>query len=294
MPAPATSLTLLLAVLLGLLGVASPSLGAPALRVRHPPVQDADDRRAEYPIAALRLALERAGANAEVVPAAIAMEQGRAMRALEAGRLIDVMWTVNTPERERRLRVVRTPVDGGMIGWRVLLVRRDALPRFAGVRDRAALAPLLGAQGHDWPDLAILQANGLRVLPTPHYRALFDLLERRRIDYVPRGVGEAIPEARALRRRGIDVEPGLLLHYPTALHFFVRPDNDALAGLLERGLQRAIDDGSLRRLFDRAYADDFAMLDLPRRQRIDLANPDRPAGSVRADAGWWFAPEPRP
>ena len=275
-------------------GAATAQAGESTLRIRHPIAGDATDLRAVYPVAVLRLALEKAGVAAELVPAAVPMEQERAIRALAKGNLIDVLWTVSTPERERRLRAVRVPIDRGLIGWRVLLVKHTALSRFRSITNVGELAALRGAQGHDWPDLPILRANGLDVLASPHYESLFDLLERGRIDYVPRGVSEVRPEAKTHAGKGIVIEPGLLLHYPSALYFFVHPENGALAAQLDRGLRIAHTDGSLAALLDQAYGEDLAALHLSRRQRITLANPLLPPGTPLSHPGWWFSPEEQP
>ena len=280
--------TLLLALIAAF---ATPALWAsPPLVVRHPPVQASNDHRAEYPIALLHLALEKAGAEAQVVPSPVPMEQGRALRALSQGRLIDVMWTVTTPERERRLRAIRIPIDRGLIGWRVLAVRQQDLPRFAGIRELGQLARLSGAQGHDWPDLAILEANGLPTVASPSYAALFQLLELGRIDYVARGAGEAVPELDSRAADGLVVEPTLVLHYPSALYFFVHPDNDDLARSLERGLRLAFEDGSLDRLFEQAYGADLAALRLEQRRRLVLANPQLPRDTPLGETRWWYDP----
>lgn len=262
--------------------------------VRHPAMHAVGDHRAEYPVAVLRLALERAGVAADLVPSTVAMEQERAIRALSQGQLIDVMWTVSTPERERRLQPVRIPIDRGLIGWRVLAVRRDDLAHFRRIREIGELATMVGAQGHDWPDLAILQANGLRTVASPSYESLFELLRRGRIDYVARGAGEIVPELDARDGRGLAVEPLLLLHYPAAQYFFVRPGNDALASMLERGLRRALADGSLDALFERTYGPDLERLDLAGRHRLRLANPQLPPGTPLSHPGWWYRPESEP
>lgn len=273
-----------------------PAIPAPAgatLQVRHLSTSEGD-RRAEYPVAVLRLALERAGVEAELLASPVSMEQERAMRAVAAGKLIDVMWTVSTPEREQRLLPIRIPIDRGLIGWRVLLVRQDRLDRFAGLRTAEGLAPLVAAQGHDWPDLEVLRANGLRTMSTTRYSSLFRLLASGRADHVPRAVGEVVPEAAIHRDQGIVIEPTLLLHYPSAFYFFVQRENTRLADLLERGLRRAYEDGSLRTLFDQTFSEDIAALHLSRRQRIELANPLLAPGALDVPPGWRFDPGDAP
>lgn len=263
------------------------------MRVLHPPQESDADLRTRYPLAVLRLALERSGERVQVAPAPVRASQERLLRLLEEGRDLDVAWTMNTAARERRLRAVPFPIDRGLIGWRVLLVRRDALPRFAeGADPRRTLAQLLGVQGHDWPDLAILRANGLRVVPTPRYESLFAMLERGHVDYVARSVSEAGDELAARPGAPLAIEPRLLLHYPAALQFFVHPRNDALARALETGLERAQRDGSLQRLFDATYGDALSALALQRRHVVRMHNPLQAPGMPLARRDLWYQPQP--
>lgn len=276
-------------LLLSLWALAAPAGAVAPLRVLHPAQESGADVRSRYPLAVLHLALLRSGRPAAIGPAPLHASQERLLRLLEDGRHLDVMWTVTTAARERRLRPVRFPIDRGLIGWRVLLVRRDALPRFVpGADPKGALAALLGAQGHDWPDLAILRANGLRMASSPAYEGLFAMLARGHVDYVPRSVAEAADELAARPRSGLAIEPRLLLRYPSALYFFVNPDNEALAQALETGLERAQADGSLQRLFDRAHGPVLARLDLDRRVVVPLANPLQPPGLPLHRRELWY------
>lgn len=270
---------LLSLVLPAVLACAMPTGSAAPLRVLHPAQETVGDARSRYPLAVLHLALLRSGQRARIGPTPLRATQERLLRLVEDGRHLDVMWTATTGERERRLRPVRFPIDRGLIGWRVLLVRRDALPRFVpGIDPKGALALLLGAQGHDWPDLAILRGNGLRVASSPAYEGLFAMLARGHVDYVPRSVLEAGDELAARPNAGLAIEPHLLLRYPSALYFFVHPGNTALAQALETGLERAQADGSLQRLFDQAHGATLAGLALDRRVVLALRNPLQPPG----------------
>lgn len=271
----------------------APARAAAPLRVLHPPVASGADVRARYPLAVLHLALLRSGREAAIAPTPLHGTQERLLRLLQEGRQLDVMWTVTTAERERRLRAVRFPIDRGLVGWRVLLVRRDALSRFIpGADPRGALAALQGVQGHDWPDLAILRANGLRVASTPAYEGLFEMLARGHVDYVPRSVAEVGDELAARAGMGLAIEPRLLLRYPSALYFFVHPDNTALAQALQAGLERAHADGSLQRLFDRAHGPALATLGLDRRRVLTLRNPLQPDSLPLHRRALWFGATP--
>lgn len=255
--------------------------------LRHAGSESQRDARPDYPLDALRLALERAGAAHRLQAVGASMPQARSLRELQRGAL-DVVWTTPTPDRLRRLRVVPVPVDGGLIGWRLLLVRPHVLDRFSPVRTLDDLRPLRFAQGHDWPDVGVLRANGLQVSASPSYDGLFAMLGRDHVDAVPRGVSEVQAELREYARWPMTVEPGLALHYPNGLYFFVRRDDAALAETLERGLRLSLADGSLRRLFDLHYAAAIDRADLDRRRVLSLRNPALPA--ALADT-LWFAPE---
>lgn len=255
-----------------------PALAARRMTVRYPAPESADDERSSFPIAALRMALEASNAPADLVPLRDRMPQARSLLELERGNL-DVVWTMATRERARALRMVRTPIDDGLIGWRMLLVRRHDLPRMGRIRTLQALRTLVLAQGHDWPDLAVLRANGLRAEASGTYDGLFTMLLRDHVDAVPRSVLEVDDEARRFAPQGLAVAEGLLLHYPAHLHFFVRPGHERLASVLEAGLARCKADGRLDALIDRHAPLARARIRAPGTVVLPLRNPlmDEPA-----------------
>lgn len=255
------------------------------LRVIHPRAEAVDDPRAHYPLNVLELALAASGDHYQLQPTTATMQQARALRLLRIGTDMDVLWTVASAARIKGLRMVPIAIDRGLIGWRVLLIRQhDA--RFAGIETVADLANLRGVQGHDWPDLGILRSNGLNVFSSTSYPGLFAMLANGRIDYFPRAVSEVLPEMQAHQTLPIEIEPRLLLHYPSGLHFFVNADNTALADALTRGLQRADADGRLLALFDATYGASLTALQLGQRHLIELQNPDTSAAKSPVPLGW--------
>ncbi|KGI78857.1 hypothetical protein [Oleiagrimonas soli] len=286
----------LLIMLLALVVPLSPACvhATAPLRVIYPRAESQQDARQRYPLEVLRLALARSGVAYRLQPSRTAMQQARSLRMLASGHGLDVVWTVTTRERERRLRAIRIPIDRGLIGWRVLLVHRGDRARFARIDRVRQLAALRAGQGHDWPDLAILRANGLQVDASATYEGLFQMLARRHIDYFPRSIAEVDGELNSHAGLPIELEPHLLLHYPSALYFFVRPHNVALADAIRRGLERSLDDGSLLRLFHRTYDADLDRLDLARRTILELRNPDFPDDAPLQNTALWFHPKSHP
>ncbi|MEJ1935818.1 hypothetical protein WDZ92_36960, partial [Nostoc sp. NIES-2111] len=140
----------------------------------------------------VRLALAKVGDLADVRLVSLEMQQSRSMSELLAGRAaFDLMWSMTTVQRERSgLRVIRFPIDRGLLGWRLLLVTNANLKRWRRVASLDDVRQYVAGQGHDWPDVQILKANGLPVVTTHNYDALFRMLKVGRFDYLPRSILE--------------------------------------------------------------------------------------------------------
>ena len=61
------------------------------------------------------------------------MEQGRAVKELRSGELVQVGVFAPDGERERELLAVHIPLAKGLLGWRVCLVRQGDEGRFAAI-----------------------------------------------------------------------------------------------------------------------------------------------------------------
>ncbi len=259
------------------------------LHVRFPRPESDEDPRVDYCYQMLSLALERSGVPHVLEPARVRMNQQRVIREVARGRLVDVLCTMTTIEREQVLRPIRIPLNKGLMGVRLFLVeadRADSLARLAP--DIDAWKRLRAGQGHDWPDTPILRHNGFTVVTADAYEALFRMLRAGRIDYFPRSVLEIWNE-QALHE-GLAVEPRFALRYPAAVYFFVHPENDALARALEQGLTQARADGSFDALFQTHYGAFLEQARLDARTIIDLENPFMPPGTPLQYADLWYHP----
>lgn len=253
---------------------ASTSTSTPT-RVVYPEHESFHDPQLPYMLDLLRLVLAPSPRPYEVVASGTAMTQGRGLRELEFGRGdINLLWSMTSRERERTLLPVRIPLDRGILGWRLLLVRARDLDRFARIRSLDPLRQLQAGQMHDWPDTEILRHNGLAVGTASMYEKLFRMLARERIDYFPRSVMEIENELQRFGRTlDLAIAPRLMLHYPTASYFFISPRFPQLAEDLRQGLERAIADRSLQALFAQHFRALMQRLDIPRRLVLRLDNP---------------------
>lgn len=272
-----------------MLAAAAPACGAAAPLVfpLHDPGREAHWR---YLLALLRLAAEHAGADLDFLESQEPMTQARVIRELagHTGRL-DLAWTMTSLEREQQMIPVRVPVDRGLIGLRIALVRREHAERWATLRTLEQLKQYNAGQGADWPDTEILRENGLPVRTGSRYDVLFDMLRRGRIDYFPRAVFEIDEEVAGILGQDLVIEPHVLIRYPAASYIFVRPDRPQLAADLERGMEACVADGSLQRLFQRHFGDLIARHHLAQRVTLTLRNPLLPPATPLHRPALWLA-----
>ncbi|GAA5173447.1 hypothetical protein GCM10025771_00770 [Niveibacterium umoris] len=260
------------------------------LIVEFPHPEVIGDHRADYPIHLLQHALDAAGVRYLMRPSRYAMTQSRAFTELDTGSL-SVTWSMTSIEREAAYRPVRIPIDKGLFGWRIPLVRRDSLARFEAVRTLSDLKQIEAGQGFDWPDLGILKAQGFAVTPGVDAPRLAKMLAARRFDWFPRALPEIWHEAVDGAADDLVVEPTLAIHYPTAIYYFVRADNSALAEAIESGLERCLRDGTFERMFQQEHGEAIQRARLANRRIFELGNPLLPAATPLSRKVLWFAPE---
>ena len=240
----------------------------------------------------VELALKRASSKLAVRTVDLDMAQGRTLIELASGRSpIDLMWTMTDRQRESSgLLPVRIPIDRGLLGWRLLLVRRSELAQWQRVRSLKDLSGRLAGQGHDWPDTTILRANGLQVGTSSVYEALFRMLAAGRIDYFPRSVLEIDAEMAGGRYPGLAIAPDLMLRYPAAAYLFVSPNRPELATMLTAGLEAAVADGSFQRLHRQQFGALVKAHPVTPARVLQLANPLLPAETPLQRHELWLQP----
>ena len=255
--------------------------------VRFPVPEFEGDHRYDYATQLLQLALSKSGTDYRIQPAEFAMNQERQVLELEAGRSIDVGPIPSSAEREARLLPIMIPLNKGVLGWRLGLIRKGEKASFEGVQTLDDLKRVRLAQGQEWPDTQILKANGIDVITAPRYEGLFKMLIGKRFDYFPRSVME-IWDEQENNASTLEVEPHLALHYFYDAYFMVNRRNTRLAHDIEAGLEKAIADGSFDRLFQQYYGERLRKAHLETRTVIELRNPLMTPGTPTNRPELWY------
>ena len=102
--------------------------------ITYPRPIDDSDARAQYPIALLKLALDKTGVNYELRPSDRILLTGKAMRQLRENREVNVVWSMTDSQREKELTIEISSIAVSAADG--LAAEGDAV--FAPARERAA------------------------------------------------------------------------------------------------------------------------------------------------------------
>lgn len=267
---------------------------APKDIIIYPKQQDITSHQNTYFYQLLELILSKTKeefGDYQLIPSAQDIPQKRAVLMLAKNQRINMMWSMTSKKREEILQAVYFPLLKGLLGHRIFIIRKADQEKFRKIRTLDDLRQLVSGQGLGWPDVNILRHNKLKVIESPDYQNVFDMLRAQRFDYFPRGITEAWGEHKNLNDNTLIVEPRLLLRYKAPLYFFVHKANHRLHDRLLRGLTLALEDGSFDELF---YQDDnirhsIQQTDIKSRLIFDLDNPDVLKTDIFEKSSLWLS-----
>jgi hypothetical protein len=284
-------LNTLCAVLLACLSYSSFSSHA-AEQIRHIGTNETLSVQKYYYPSLLQIAIEKSTAKygpAQRQIVDIPMEEQRQFVSLK-NNVLDVMWTMTSIEREQDALPIRIPLLKGLIGYRVLVIRKNQQQEFAAFKHLEQLKQRTAVQGFGWADVEILQKNGFKVEVSSWHTSIFKSLDAGYYDYFPRSVLEAWSELEQYQFGGLMVDEHHLIVYPTAIYFFVNKNNSQLAERLEYGLKQAIADGSFEQHFKQypQHMDALLKIESQQRQHHLISNPTLPEATPLQDKSLWF------
>lgn len=245
------------------------------IEITTPPISETGRGLAHYFTDLLTLALEAESPGIQVKIS----EVNRAIAAQKrhfddvADQRFDVMWTVTSKHREEVLIPIHIPLQKGLMGLRIFLIRESNQTLFDSIQNINDLKKLKAGSGASWPDTEILKANNLPTVVGDQYEYLFPMLVNKRFDYFPRGATEVFSEIQS--HPNLKIEEKLVLAYPSAIYYFVNPKKPELAKRIDTGLNIMLNNGSFDNYFNEhpLIKPVIENLNLKNRQIIRLKNP---------------------
>ncbi|SUI59736.1 substrate-binding periplasmic protein [Shewanella morhuae] len=198
----------------------------------------------------LKEALRRSDSTYQVLQMSTQMNQKRKVEEALAGT-VDVFWSMTSKELEQTVLPVRIPLFKGLLGNRLLIIRKSDEARFANVKTMADFKQLKAGQNRYWPDASILEANKIPLVTSYQYTNLYPMLEGGRFDYLALGAQEVGEELASHPDSALKIDSHILLQYRSPAYFFVSPKRPELAAAILAGLESMILDGSFDEMFNR-------------------------------------------
>ncbi len=217
------------------------------------------------------------------------MSQKRAFTELRMGKIIDVEWAGTNIERENEFIPIRIPLNGGLLGYRVPAIRAEDTLKFKRIEHLNDLKKFRAVQGSHWPDSDILEYSGLPITRVALFSSMYPMLKAKRIDYFPRGINEIYGEVEAFGENIIPYD-SLMIVYKFPMYFFVNRENFYLAKRIEKGLRKAIADGSFRKHMETHPATSylFPLSKYKDARFIEIENPFLPPETPVDDSTLWI------
>lgn len=197
----------------------------------------------------------------------------RAFDLMANNQGIDVMNATATKARAVQYQAIHFPILKGLNGLRIPIIHRETPELFANVRSLQDLKQVNPVLFHTWTDVKILESNGFKVVKGTHVSGLFEMLDKKRVDYFPQTILDLERDITRYKHLNLMIDPYISIKYPNAYYFYVRNGNHLLANDILQGLEMALVDGSLDKLFYEYYGDILKKFNYDKRRVFELNNP---------------------
>lgn len=168
-------------------------------------------------------------------------------------KVIDIHWAGAEKRLNAEAIKVPLPVDGGLLGYRIALIREQDVERFSKIEEVDGLRTFRACQGAAWLDADILEFNGIDVARVSNNESMAKMLAQGRCDMFPRGIHEVAGELITYQKTfpSITLSKSLVMQYDFASYLYVRKADVLLAERLEAVFRRFIQSGQHRELMEK-------------------------------------------
>ena len=214
----------------------------------------------------------------------------RAVMEVHSGTTINTFMAITTPEWEEKTIPIRIPVRRGVLNYRLLSIHKDQKDIFLNIKTIDDLKQLTAGLRIGWATSKLLDEQSFNIFQANTLDGLYHMLLTQRINYIPRGPNEIYNEL-ALRKSshpGLMVEPTLALYIPAPYYIFISPKEPKLAKRIQEGLEMMVENGDLKAIFYRYYAEYIQAAKLMDRKIIQIGNPLLPKDTPLNRKELWF------
>ena len=265
-----------------------------AMHYIYPQSQSSNDNRRSDVISlmheALKITEDKYGPFV-LEPADVNVNYKRATQMLRKEDRITVAWLDTTEQLEQTLLPVLIPIQKGIVGYRVLIIRSEDEEKFVDIDTVEELRQYKNGLVSGWVNESIMNVNELQHVSAINYEDLFKMLAAERFDYFSRGMVEAYTELedRSEVFPNLMVEKHILLHYAKPMYLFTSKNRPVLNKRLNEGLMMLIEEGYFEKIFCQFHGDSIRKTNLSERIQIQLKS-HLLLSSAPKDKKFWFEP----
>jgi hypothetical protein len=205
----------------------------------------------------------------------ISMNSDRMLKSNVEGELINIALMPANKEWDSVNIPIKIPVRMGLLNYRLLVINKSDLKKFAELSTLDELNKLSAGLLRNWITTKVYQANDLNVIDVIKLESLFLMLNKHRIDYIPRTIYEIYDDMK-IQNLGADnlvIEPSIVLHIPMYTYVYVSPKYPLLAKRLESGLKKLLASGELKDILYKYFGPNISRANLAHRKVIYIENP---------------------
>jgi hypothetical protein len=188
----------------------------------------------------------------------------------------DVLVTVagNVKFENKQKIVIKQPLTKGLLGYRLLIVRKDSLAIYQTLNKLSELQSMSIGIPATWADAELFRQNNFKVVERGTLEDIFMRLQRQEFDFIALGANEIedVFADYAEPLKDLTIEPSKMIYYPFPLVFYINPSEPDLANRLEIGLANIMQNGQFEALFRAHHGDVVSRLNLKKRQMYTLQN----------------------
>ena len=248
------------------------------LKITYHTQQSKDDKRFEYDISLLKLALEKTKkthGDYLLVPLKMKVNYKRISNLDKLTNIENLVYKHSvTQERLEKHGYIHFPVDLGIVGYRIAFLSKEIKEKVKSINTLEELKNFSMLQGLGWLDVKILRQNGFKVIEGSSYSGLFGMVARNRADLFLRGANEIYNEWQTNKKiEKLTYDESFVIYYPLPRFFFTAKKNKKAINRISEGLKIAYKDGSLIKLWENHYKKSIEMTTLHKRKVFKLENP---------------------
>ncbi len=200
----------------------------------------------------------------------------RNVREVSRGEIFNVSSNaLNNEILNSDIQVIKIPIMKGLLGFRALVVHNEEIQRIKHIQTLEEFRHLKAGQIEHWSDIAVFESNNIEVVTGNNMDVLFTMLERKRFDYIPLGIGEVknIFDLVKTDHADLSILNSTYLHYPFPVYFYVCDCEPLIAERIKFGLKTLKENGKLDQLIDRHFGGSFAKIKSQGTQIFKISNP---------------------